>query len=153
MANWTLNQPQVISRTLERRGDNLVHVVRVRYADDSIPQVTQDKEYYLSGSDIPTQLARAVYDEQQKLQSGEAVVIGAITPQAPPAPTSRSAVETAYVDAVSNLANLKYLESIGVTLAAGGPIATAIANRTTAVQNAIDTPAKLNALLPLTPQR
>ncbi len=151
MGNWTTNQPQVVSRTVDRRGEQLVYVIRVTFTDDATPQNTVDKEYYLSGSDIPAQLARVVYEEQQKLQSGESVAIGAITPQAPP--PGRSGAETTYISAVNDLANLKYLESIGVTTAGGGLIATAIANRATAISTAVDTAAKLNALLPLTPRR
>ena len=151
-ADWTVNQPEVLSKEVTKLNDRLSVRIRVRFKDDSTPQTTVEKDYVLSGPGLAAQLARAVYDDQQELQTAEALLAGNIAPQAPTPPVTLTAAQADYVAAVLDLMSLVHLKSLGLTSIGGSLIDTVIAGRISAIQTGVNTANKLDAVLKYTPR-
>lgn len=82
-ADWTVNNPEVVSKELLVSGNSVRAEVTVRFFDDAPTPNEQDITFRGAGSNLMQDVQRRSYDAQQTLNGLDAVALGNFTPTGP----------------------------------------------------------------------
>jgi len=88
-ADWTVNDPEILSKQLSVENSTVRSVIQVRFSDDSPTPNTQDVQFTASGSNTMARLQQRAYAIQQTLNGHESVTLGAFSPT-PPTPADQA---------------------------------------------------------------